>query len=84
MTAIDRIGVPSTDLEHVFKYKCVKDICKDVSDILKIEICNVHPVSNYVEEELPNIAKSTLSLMALWDVVKTGMWEIEQKYEQPF
>lgn len=76
--------MPVRDLENVFKYKCVKDICKEVSDCFGIDIYHVHPVANYVEELWPNDAKSTLSLMALWDVVKTGKLEIEQRYAESF
>lgn len=84
VTAIDCIGVPNSDLEHVFMYKSVKDICKDVSEFFRIDMCHVHPIANYAEEDLTNMAKNTMSLMALWDVVKTGKLEIEQRYEQAF
>ena len=69
-------------MENVFKYKCVKTICEEVSEFLEMEIQSVHPVSNYSDELIPDDAKNALSLMALWDIVETGERHINQKAEK--
>lgn len=84
VTAIDEIGVDHSDMENVFFYKSVKNICKEVSRFLGIDIKFVHPVANYVEEPTPNAAKSTLSLMAFWHVIQCGKRYIELKSEPCF
>lgn len=68
-------------MENVFKYKCVKDICQKVAEFLEIDIHSVHPVANYFEENEPTVAKNTMSLMALWDVIQCGKRHIERKME---
>nr|XP_022308769.1 interferon-induced protein 44-like isoform X2 [Crassostrea virginica] len=84
VTYIDEIGVPNTDMENVFKYSCVKDICNDVAKFLQMDLQSVHPVANYHEDNIPNAAKNALSLMALWDIVECGERHIQKKYEKRF
>ena len=78
------LGVPNMDMENVFKYSCVKEICKEVSDLLEIEMQSVHPVANYQEEIEPTAAKNALALMALWDIFESGDRYIKQKLESRF
>lgn len=78
VTNIDGIGVPNLDMENVFKYKCVKEICEEVSEFLEIEIQSVHPVSNYEKEKKPSHAKNALALMALLDVLECGERHIQK------
>lgn len=70
------------DIENVFRYKVVKDICKEISEFLQLEIHSVHPVANYDEEIIPSAAKNVLSLMALWDIIECGKRHIQQKFEK--
>lgn len=60
------------DMEHVFRYKSVKDICEKVSTFLELKMQSVFPVANYNEETYPSVAKSALSLMAFWNIVELG------------
>lgn len=78
------LGVPNSDMENVFKYSCVKEICQEVSDLLEIELQSVHPVANYHEEIEPTAAKNVLALMALWDIFECGDRHIQQKLERRF
>lgn len=72
-------------MENVFKYKCVRDFCREVSIFLEIELISVHPVSNYHgEDNKPIVAKNVLSLMALWDMYERGQRHIKRKLEKPF
>ena len=82
VTNIDKIGVHTLDMENIFKYKSVKEICAEVAEFLEIEITSVHPVSNYNEEITPSVAKNVLSLMTLWDIVDCGNKYIQQKFEK--
>lgn len=70
------------DMENVFRYKSVKEICDEVAEFLQIEISSVHPVSNYHEEITPSVAKNVLALMALWDIIDCGQKYIQQRYEK--
>lgn len=72
------------DMENVFKYKCVKEICEEVSEFLEIEMQSVHPISNYKEEHEPCAAKNALALMALWDIFQCGNRHIQKKLEKRF
>ena len=69
-------------MENVFRYRCVKEICEEVAEVLQIEITSVHPVSNYHEEITPSVAKNVLALMALWDIINCGKQYIEQKFRK--
>lgn len=72
-------------MENVFKYRCVRDYCREVSIFLEIEMISVHPVSNYHgEDKKPSVAKNVLSLMALWDIYERGHRHIKRKLAKPF
>lgn len=69
------------DMENVFKYKYVKDVCCNVSEILDIDLHSVHPVVNYNEESTPSVAQNVLSLMALWNIVDCARKHFKQKFK---
>lgn len=79
VTAIDKIGVPNSDMENAYKYNIVKKICQKVSEALDVDLFHVIPVSNYFEEVAPNDAKSAMSLYCLWRVFNSGREYIERK-----
>ena len=72
VTFIDRIGVPKNDMENALKDPHIKKQCLAVSEALNIPMMSIFPVSNYVEEAVPNAAKNSLSLMAMWHIIKDG------------
>lgn len=78
VTFIDRIGVPENDMENALKYFHIKKRCLEVSEALNIPMMSIFPVSNYVEEAVPNAAKNALSLMAMWHIIKDGEEYIKQ------
>lgn len=69
-------------MEYVFKYKCVKEICREVSEVLEMDIQSVHPVANYDQESKPSFAKNSMALMALWDIFKCGERNIRQQFDK--
>lgn len=71
-------------MESVFKYGCVKEVCRDVAVFLEMDIHSVHPVANYGDEREPSDAKNALSLMALWNMFESGERFIERKLERCF
>ena len=72
------------DMESVFKYGCVKENCRDISEFLEMEMQFIHPVVNYNGEKEPNVVKNALSLMALWDIFEHGERFIQKKNEKRF
>lgn len=79
VTAIDKIGVPNSDMENAYKYNIVKKICQRVSEALDVDLFHVIPVSNYFDEGAPNDAKNAMSLYSLWRVFNSGREYIERK-----
>lgn len=69
-------------MENVFKYKCVKSICKEVSEFLDIELSSVYPVANYQEEPEPCTGKNVMALMALWSIFQSGEQHVKQIHEK--
>lgn len=79
VTAIDKLGVPNSDMANAYKYNIVKKICKRVADALDVDLFHVIPVSNYFDEVAPNDAKSAMSLYCFWRVFNSGREYIERK-----
>lgn len=79
VTAIDKIGVPNSDMKNAYKYNIVKKICQKVSVALDVDLFHVIPVSNYVDEAAPTKEKNAMSLYSLWRVFNSGREYIERK-----
>ena len=59
-------------MENALKCPIIKECCLKFSKALNISMMSIFPVSNYVEEAMPNAAKNALSLMAMWHIIKEG------------
>lgn len=67
-------------MEKAYRYPCLKQFCKDVSDALDLDEYHVIPVSNYCGEGVPNLAKNAMSLVALWRILSSGKDYIKREY----
>lgn len=81
VTAIDELDVPNDDMKNAYRYRCVKNVCKEASKALDVDLLHVLPVSNYVDEPTSNDAKNAMSLFNLWRVFNLGKDYIERQTE---
>lgn len=82
VTSIDEFGVPKNDMKHAYKYGCILQICKKISEILDIDLPHVIPVSNYVDEAAPTTAKNAMSLMTMWRICASTKEYIQRKRKE--
>lgn len=82
MTSIDEFGVPKNDMKHAYKYGCILQICKKISEILDIDLPHVIPVSNYVDEAAPTTTKNAMSLMTMWRICASTKEYIQRKRKE--
>lgn len=82
VTAIDELGVPNEDMKHAYRYRCVRNHCKKVSEAFNVDLYHVIPVSNYFVEVTSNDAKNAMSLFNFWRVFNSGKNFIDRHWNK--
>lgn len=67
-------------MKNAYKYPCVYEYCKKVSDAFGVDLLHVIPLSNYFDEVAPNDAKNAMSLFNLWRVFNSTKEYIERRW----